>query len=176
MEQWPGEIVPFTEWLLERRIHNVLEIGVRFGGTASLWCGIATGKVVGIDWTGTDSLGDQTRILGNQMERQYSNYRFICGDSHKQETYEQVLQHVDEVDFLFIDGDHSYAGIAKDFAMYSPLVRQGGCIAFHDIVDTELTRKYSLGVHKFWKELPVAPKFEFCVGGEWGGIGAITYD
>jgi len=37
-------------------------------------------------------------------------------------------------DFLFIDGDHTYEGVEGDFEMYSPLVRRGGIIAFHDIV------------------------------------------
>jgi hypothetical protein len=30
------------------------------------------------------------------------------------------------VDFLFIDGDHTYEGVKKDFEMYSPLVRREG--------------------------------------------------
>jgi len=38
------------------------------------------------------------------------------------------------LDFLFIDGDHTYEGVKRDFEMYSPLVRNGGIIAFHDIV------------------------------------------
>ena len=38
-----------------------------------------------------------------------------------------------KIDFLFIDADHSYKGVKKDFKMYSPLVRLGGIIAFRDI-------------------------------------------
>jgi hypothetical protein len=33
---------------------------------------------------------------------------------------------------LFIDGDHRYEGVRRDFEMYSPLVGAGGLIAFHD--------------------------------------------
>jgi len=39
-----------------------------------------------------------------------------------------------ELNFLFIDGDHTYEGVRKNFEMYSPLVRRGGIVAFHDIV------------------------------------------
>jgi predicted O-methyltransferase YrrM len=39
-----------------------------------------------------------------------------------------------KVDFLFIDGDHTYEGVTRDFEMYSPLVKRGGIIAIHDIV------------------------------------------
>jgi predicted O-methyltransferase YrrM len=45
-----------------------------------------------------------------------------------------------KVDFLFIDADHSYEGVKKDFEMYSPLVRKGGIIAFHDIIPDYYTR------------------------------------
>jgi predicted O-methyltransferase YrrM len=38
----------------------------------------------------------------------------------------------EKADFLFIDGDYTYEGVKRDL-MYSPLVREGGIIAFHDI-------------------------------------------
>ena len=55
-----------------------------------------------------------------------------------------------KVDFLFIDGDHSHEGVKKDFEMYSPLVRKGGIIAFHDIVPFGYPT-----LHKFWNEVKV---------------------
>jgi len=36
------------------------------------------------------------------------------------------------IDFLFIDGDHSIEGCKLDFDLYSQKIRQGGFIAFHD--------------------------------------------
>jgi predicted O-methyltransferase YrrM len=38
-----------------------------------------------------------------------------------------------QIDLLFIDGDHTYEGVKKDWEMYSPLVRSGGLIVFHDV-------------------------------------------
>ena len=37
-----------------------------------------------------------------------------------------------EVDFIFIDGDHSYAACKADIAAWAPFVKRGGVIAFHD--------------------------------------------
>jgi len=56
-----------------------------------------------------------------------------------------------EKGFLFIDGDHTYKGVKKDFEMYSPLVREDGIIAFHDVVPGphELVGE----VPKFWREI-----------------------
>jgi hypothetical protein len=36
------------------------------------------------------------------------------------------------LDFVFIDGDHSEATTRSDWDQFSPLVRPGGRVAFHD--------------------------------------------
>jgi predicted O-methyltransferase YrrM len=55
------------------------------------------------------------------------------------------------VDFLFIDGDHSYKGVRQDFETYSKLVRPGGLIAMHDIVENP--HDPTIEVSSFWQEL-----------------------
>lgn len=75
---------------------------------------------------------------------------FIIGDSHDKSTYERVRQATDsEVDFIFIDGDHSYDGVKQDFEMYKDLVCEGGIIAFHDIQH----QHSRVGVDEFWREI-----------------------
>jgi hypothetical protein len=37
-----------------------------------------------------------------------------------------------KIDFLFIDGDHSYEGVKKDFELYSKLLSNNGVIILHD--------------------------------------------
>ena len=85
--------------------------------------------------------------------------RVVClkADSHRAETVREVegLLAGRPLDFLFIDGDHSYEGVALDFEMYSPLVRPGGLIAFHDIVPVaDGDERHTVGgVPRFWREL-----------------------
>jgi predicted O-methyltransferase YrrM len=38
----------------------------------------------------------------------------------------------EKVDFIFIDGDHSYEGIDKDWKLYANLLKPGGIMALHD--------------------------------------------
>jgi len=38
----------------------------------------------------------------------------------------------ERIDFMFIDGDHSYEGIAKDWELFSCKIVPGGIIALHD--------------------------------------------
>lgn len=40
------------------------------------------------------------------------------------------------VDFIFIDGDHSFAGLEGDWNGWSPLVAPGGIVALHDSVSS----------------------------------------
>ena len=53
-----------------------------------------------------------------------------------------------KLDVLFIDGGHSYRVVKSDYENYSPLVRSGGIIVFHDIY-----LRGALGVSKYWAEL-----------------------
>jgi predicted O-methyltransferase YrrM len=59
----------------------------------------------------------------------------LRGDSHDASVVEHVRSLLGgrSLDLLFIDGDHSYDGVRRDFDSYQPLVRPGGLIAFHDI-------------------------------------------
>jgi predicted O-methyltransferase YrrM len=41
---------------------------------------------------------------------------------------------IDNVDLLFIDADHSYEGIKRDYDNWYPLIPEGGLILFHDTV------------------------------------------
>jgi len=73
-------------------------------------------------------------------------------DSHKEETVRKLKDILGGgmIDLLFIDGDHRYEGVRKDFEMYSPLVRKGGIVAFHDICPGPPDAVG--GVPSFWKE------------------------
>ena len=56
-----------------------------------------------------------------------------------------------QIDFLFLDGDHTYEGIRQDFEMYSPLVKKGGIIGFHDIAPHP--PETDCDVFRFWNEI-----------------------
>lgn len=138
----------------------VLEIGTLKGGTLFAWCRAIPNlrKIVSIDLP-------QGLYGGGYHEKRGKLYRefiadkpgvqmfLIRDDSHKQSTQEQVIGALKGVplEFLFIDGDHRYEGVKRDFELYEPLVAAGGLIAFHDI----LPHKYhpECGVDRFWEEV-----------------------
>lgn len=125
----------------------------------------------------------------------FKNCHFIRGDSHDDETFEKVhnllgykyftpksilFREEPKIDFLFIDGDHSYEGVKQDFEMYSPFVKPGGICCFHDITISDYHHSRNVYVGEFWNELKTTGKYqtlEFVDGSEnWGGIGLICMD
>ncbi len=62
-------------------------------------------------------------------------YRIIYGDSGDPGTVHRLNAAIRPrpIDFLFIDGDHHYEAVKRDFELYSPFVRKGGIVGFHDI-------------------------------------------
>ena len=82
---------------------------------------------------------------------------------------------------LFIDGDHNYAGVKKDYLMYRDLVRSGGLIIFHDIVADHGVRfdrprthytPWGGGVYYLWQQVKAHFKhFEFIDDPEQDGFG-----
>lgn len=171
LEQLMDEFEPFVQLVASHRPRNVLEIGVRRGGTAAVWHTLSTGVVVGIDLP-----SDFSRERKQLLEAEYPRMKIVLGDSHDIKTCNDACYRIfyqRQVDLLFIDGDHSYDGCKLDYQMYSPLVRPGGLIAFHDIVDTPFMRSVDNDVWRFWGELQ-GDKREFVAGGDWGGIGVVV--
>jgi len=178
MPQERLEIKMLAEFVRNLKPEITVEIGTKFGGTFMIWCEVCPGYKISVDLVegihgGVDRLETEKR---NKMflEKYPNQCSFIEGDSHDQSTYGKLLSVLNgrSIDFLFIDGDHTYEGVKQDYQMYSPLVKSGGYIAFHDINDTERHRNRNVYVGKLWSELQ-GEKTEFNVNSDWAGIGII---
>jgi predicted O-methyltransferase YrrM len=65
------------------------------------------------------------------------------------------------IDFIFIDGDHSYEGLREDWEGWSPLVAPGGIVALHDSRSSELRNIDDAGSVRFTQEVILrAPDFQ----------------
>jgi len=101
---------------------------------------------------------------------------FLRADSHDPSTLEELKRLLQDkiIDVLFIDGDHSYAGVKQDFEFYSKLVRPGGLVLFHDIAHHRPAD--NCHVDQLWAELrPRYESREFIENSDqgWAGIGLI---
>jgi predicted O-methyltransferase YrrM len=155
---------------------RVLEIGTGTGGTLFLFtrAAAADATLVTVDLPGGRFGGGFPRSQ-NRFLRSFAHDRqtvqLVRGDSHSPLTASRVKAIVPDVDFLFIDGDHTYEGVSLDWSMYSPLVRPGGLVALHDIVEGPHDRVG--GVPRFWSELRRAhpDAFEYVEDNGQGGYG-----
>lgn len=157
--QREAELSKLLDVLSKKRVRNIIEIGTHRGGTLYAWSRIASrnATIIAIDSCFRENFGcnkgaEAIKILSRRKRAKQKLY-FIEGDSHDIKIKERVvgLLRGELIDFLFIDGDHSYDGVKCDFEFYYNLVRNGGIVALHDIVPGA---PESVGdVPIFWNEI-----------------------
>lgn len=124
------------ESLLERYAKGrktLVEIGVAEGASALALRNVADAK--GILYLIDPYVCGRIRGL---------NLRLVCARRHvgrsdnsyvrwiRDFSYNASKSWKDPIDFLFIDGDHSYEGCLRDWQEWSPFVVKDGFVAFHD--------------------------------------------
>jgi cephalosporin hydroxylase len=176
------ELVNLVHLVRQLRPTIVMEIGMDRGGTMALWAQIASAdaQLVGLDIKISDGV---ERLIRSQM-KSGQRLSLVEADSHAASTKQRVFDLIggDKLDFLFIDGDHTYEGAKLDFETFNPLLRPGGLVGFHDIIPDysvrfgTQTRCNAGGVHRLWRELNCRfPHYEFIddVGQDGFGIGVV---
>lgn len=157
-----GEIEHLLVKLKGRGPRAMLEIGTYNGGTLFLFSRVLSPDAVmlSLDLPGGDFGGGSPEWWESVM-RKFTHHkqeiRFIRADSHSPATLKKLSEMLNGrlLDFLFIDGDHSYEGVKRDFGAYSPLVTDGGLIAHHDV-----NEHLEYGVRKFWDEVKTRYDYE----------------
>ena len=150
--QLPSELERFLALVAAEHPRNVLEIGTGVGGTlyGLAWASDPAARILSLDLT---IYPPQRRRLYRGFAANRRRVEVWAADSHLDSTHAEVQDHFGggPLDLLFIDGAHAYESVSRDYALYGPLVREGGVIAFHDIVDGP---HEAVGdVPRFWREI-----------------------
>ncbi len=186
-----SEIGALLNVIAETRPRTVLEIGTSNGGSLFLFARVAEpdALLVSVDLPHGEFGGGYPAWRGHLYQSFAApgqRIRLLRADSHEPRTLDAVRTALEgrQVDVLFIDGDHTYEGVKRDYEMYSSLVREGGLIAFHDIVPANPTgprprNDFDLqggDVPRYWAELRSSHRVDEFVE-DWSsgrfGIGAI---
>lgn len=176
------EIRRMYQKVCDLRPRRMLEIGTARGGSLYLWTQACAddAMILSVDLPGGEFGGgypQAKRPFYESFARPNQTLRLLRADSHSPDTLKQVQAMLagQPLDFLFIDGDHTYEGVKADFELYKALVRPGGLIGMHDI----LPRPDSpdIQVDRFWAEVKTRYGGEEIVGaagtGRTIGIGVI---
>lgn len=118
----------FIPRLMTQSRMDLWEEGIFSGNNQPEWGDIGTTLIIdaanGIggftDWTNENSFLKQhfgPQIILETSERAFYDY-FVRQDI--------------KIDYLHIDGDHSYEGVKKDFDLYSTIMSENGIITIHD--------------------------------------------
>jgi predicted O-methyltransferase YrrM len=136
----------------------LLEIGTAKGGTLFLLARVSSpdAMIISIDLPSGRFGGgypEWRKTFYELFATCRQNIHLIREDSHALATLNMVKKALKgrKLDLLFIDGDHTYKGVKRDFEMYNKLVTKGGIIAFHDVCPH--LPQTGCEVDKFWCEI-----------------------
>jgi predicted O-methyltransferase YrrM len=178
--QYVRELAPFLAMVLRGEPSVVVEIGTHVGGVFWAFCQASEDRatIMCIDLPGGPFGAFQGAAAIPRLRtygKETQELKFLLGDSHSESIYDEVTGYLDgrAIDVLFIDGDHSYDGVKRDYETFEPLVARGGLVAFHDIVPGP--EENVGGVPRFWSEVRQEGSNEFVQDWAQGrcGIGVV---
>ncbi len=89
--------------------------------------------------TGTTIIVDAANGIGGftdwTEENSFLRYNFqpqIILETSERAFYDYFVRQDIKIDYLHIDGDHSYEGVKKDFELYSSIMNENALITIHD--------------------------------------------
>lgn len=163
------EIKFLMDLIRNRQVSTICEIGSYKGGSLALFClaGSPNLNIISVDI----NYPLERKLAHKKFARQGQKITCIQGDTQNPLVFEKVKRALGTkaVDLLFIDGDHSLFGVMNDYVRFSPLVKKGGVIVFHDIQpsqdgeDGNSSKTYVGNVPAFWQTLVASglDTFEF---------------
>jgi predicted O-methyltransferase YrrM len=176
-----SELIGLGHELRRLRPKVGMEIGTFKGGTLFVLSMLAdpNATLISVDLPRGEFGGGYMRareIVFRKFKRPGQSLHCIRANSHQAETVESVKRALSgrSLDYLFIDGDHTYEGVKKDFELYAPFVRKGGFIALHDIFAHQPEHRCEVDV--FWAELKARYACREIIENpaqNWAGIGIV---
>jgi cephalosporin hydroxylase len=176
LQQRMEEICALAGILLALKPRHILEVGAYSGASFWVWANLASGLRIAID---SGSLDGPIHRTWNQQFAQIPGTYLIRGDSQDPATVERARSILggEPLDFLFLDGDHTLAGVQADLDAYGPLVRRGGYIGFHDITESDYHKNMNAGgAAEHWQRLVHPRKIHLDWADPGFGIGVIEVE
>jgi predicted O-methyltransferase YrrM len=165
----------------ELRPASVLEVGTFRGGTLALWCRLAeaSATICSVDLRGGEYGAGYPWWRGVAYKRSLpksdQRLELIRGDSKSMAIVSRVKELFPRgIEFIFLDGDHTYEGAKADFDNYIPMLAKGGVLAMHDIAAHP--NMPSVKVDRLWSEIKLRHQTaEFIADPNqgWAGIGVV---
>ena len=112
-----------------------VEIGSYLGASSVLLAkGLRSGVLYCIDTWENDAMTEGRRNTYEEFEQNTEIYshKIIPTRGWSSNVFAEIASKVEKIDLFFIDGDHSYEAVKKDWQLYSALLTKGSIVIFHD--------------------------------------------
>ena len=151
------EIITFLKLLIKQHPKVIFECGTASGGNLFLLTRFSDkdSLIISVDLPGGE-FGGGYPSWKIPLYKSFTSYNqkiiLIRDDSHKISTLDSLKEVLNnrKIDVAYIDGDHTYSGVKKDFELYRSLIKPGGLMIFHDIIPHS---NKNVEVPKFWQEI-----------------------
>ena len=153
LQQDPDEYTDFVHFMATevRPSELGLDIGIASGGQTKFLRDFYTIKKTIILDDGQHKDFSQWARIRSQVNTTIVSEHIL--DSHSNEARKVLLPYQGQIDFAFIDGDHSYRGLSLDVELVKLVAKEGCIFIFHDTGAVP-------GCVKVFKNLQKDPDFE----------------
>lgn len=157
LQQVPEEYAELLLFFRNSKISFYLELGLGNGGSFALNTLYLSEKLkyaVGVDnlsygyMIGQNEFEIQSYINKINLKTAQINFKKLSTDQY----FERIKTSIISFDAIFIDADHSYNGVKKDYINALRFLNKGGYLIFHDI-----NSKACPGVVRVWNEIKSKP-------------------
>lgn len=143
----------------------IVEVGVAYGDTTKWLCQAAKindGFVYGFDVWEEHGVGNMRYGQKSSKEdvEKYLKYFHNCSNFKLEkvntisdkENFENMIKELGPLDFVFIDGDHSLAGVSNDFEIVYPYLSDKAVVVFHDTLICDGSRQFAHELRTKYKD------------------------
>jgi len=130
------------QWLVDNGLVVGAEIGVYKGEFTEIFCKVGIKMIYAIDPWKAYPIKEKYKDVDNVTQERQD---FLCTHAHRtldkypnctiiKKTSKDALEDFEDesLDFVYIDGDHSFPSVAFDIFEWSRKVKKGGVVSGHD--------------------------------------------
>lgn len=118
----------FIPRIMTQSRHDLWEQGIFEGNSQNEWGDIGTTIIV----DAANGIGGFTDWTEENSFLRYNFQPQLILETSEKAFYDYFVRQDIKIDYLHIDGDHSYEGVKKDFELYSTIMSENGLITIHD--------------------------------------------